>query len=158
MLLEFVYRVEKWRLWGYKFQARSKNKKKSRIELHEPHLIPRLDSPVVKVEGGLLMKLRVPSLEIKSLGGFGLPDEKGLSVFGMLMKGSGDSIMMNTFNWREARRVAVTWPEQEQEVSRPQVAGRRCSPRGLSQCGTSTRRILKSSKPSMGYNTVINIG
>ena len=66
------------------------------------------------------MKLRVPSLEIKRLGGFGLLDEKGLSVFGMLMKGlgSGDSIMVNAFNWREAHRVAVTWPEQELEVSR----------------------------------------
>jgi hypothetical protein len=111
MLLEFVYGVEKWCLCGYyEVQARSKDKRKSRIEFYKPHLTPRLDSPVEKVEGELLMKLRVPSLEIKRLGGFGLFDEKGVSAFGMLIKGSGDSIV-NAFNWAEARRVAVTWPE-----------------------------------------------
>ena len=56
----------------------------------------------------LLMKLLVPSLEIKRLSGFGLLDEKGLSAFGMLIEGSGDSIVVNAFNWPEAHSVAVT--------------------------------------------------
>jgi len=66
-----------------------KNKRKTLKRASEPHLLPRLDSPVEKVVGVLLMKLLVPSLEIKRLSGFGLLDEKGLSAFGMLIEGSG---------------------------------------------------------------------
>jgi hypothetical protein len=90
MLLEFVYRVEKWCLCGYNFRHDPRTKRKPRIELHEPHQLPRPDSPVEMVEGELLMRVLVPSLEIRRLGGFGLLDEKGLAAFVMLIERIGE--------------------------------------------------------------------
>jgi hypothetical protein len=80
-----------------------------RTERREPRLLPRRGSPVEKAEGELLMKLRVPSLKIKRLGGFCLLVEKQLSAFGVLMERSEDSISITkAFTQPEARRVAIT--------------------------------------------------
>ena len=90
-----------------------------RTERRKPRLLPRRDSPVEKAEGELLMKLRVPSLKIKRLGGFCLLVEKQLSAFGTLMERSEDNISITkAFNSaRSASRRHHVWPEEEREVS-----------------------------------------
>ncbi|SRR6266851_5017643 len=90
-----------------------------RTERREPRLLPRRGSPVEKAEGELLMKLRVPSLKIKRLGGFCLLVEKQLSAFGMLMERSEDGISITkAFTQPEARRVAITCGQKRNEKFR----------------------------------------
>ena len=61
------------------------------------------------------MRVLVPSLEIRRSGGFGLLDEKGLAAFVMLIERSGDGVMVKTFNWPEAHRVAVTCSQKNRK-------------------------------------------